>query len=283
MKKWLGLRWRLAILACSICVGLTGLFLAAESGATEVPSRVFRPQTAVDDHSPSVIVNPSNPESGVDPRGVLQIDDGSAESLFGFTGPGTRQFLFFNRFDSPGPFVLEAIQVLFPTGSDVESGDAIELVVYTDPDGDPANGAELRLSFDAVVQATDGVTFSNYALAEPLDLFEDDDIVLGVINRYFETGTDPELSQPAAVDTTNPESSSYFALWAGDAETPPELATAVEISLLDGIVAGNFLIRGSGRAAPIIAVPTLDSAGLILMLLLLAGAGMRLVARRAES
>ncbi|MEO1086982.1 MAG: hypothetical protein AAFY88_22330, partial [Acidobacteriota bacterium] len=206
--------------------------------------------------------------------------DGTAEGVFGFTGPGTRQFLFFNRFESPGPFVLESVQALFPAGTEIEAGNAVQLAIYTVPRGAPADVAELRLLSDELVQATDGVTFSTFPLTRPLELLDSDDVLIGVINRYYATGSQPEETRPAAIDTTQPRSSSFFALWAGDAADPPELSDAIEISPLDGLIAANFMIRGDGRPAPVVDIPTLSTTGTLLMLGVLLAAGLRLLSAR---
>ncbi len=202
----------------------------------------------------------------------LVIDDDSAESVFGFSGAGTREFIWFNRFAAPGfPFALDEVWALFPTSTDVEPGDAVEVVVYVDTDGDPTNGAHLVASFDDVVQVTDGATFSIFQVPGELDLPSTGDILIGGINRFYETGADPLNTLPAALDTTGSEGRSYYARWVADPPDLPDLQEATEIVLLDGPVAGNFMIRGFGR--PVFAVPTLGEVGLLLLALLLASAG----------
>ena len=176
----------------------------------------------------------------------LVIDDDSAEGAFGFVGGSARQFLWFNRFDDPGPFALEEIWVLFPAGTDVTVGDAVQLVVFVDPDGDPTNGATLLDTYDVVVQATDGNTFSIYPLAPRLLKSTPGDVLIGVVNRYFSTGVDPPPTVPAAFDSTATQNQSFFALWPGDPPDPPDLGTADSVNLLAGAAAGNFMIRGFG-------------------------------------
>jgi hypothetical protein len=200
----------------------------------------------------------------------LVIDDDSAEAVFGLDGASARQFLWFNRFDNPGSggFRLEEIWVLFPAGGNVPVGGSIELVVLLDPDGDPANGATLLASYADVVQVADGNTFSIYTIPS-LAINDPGDILIGVVNRYFQTGIDPPPTRPAAFDVNVSQDRSYFALWAGDAPSPPDLSTATLVDLLGGAAAGNFMIRGFGIGAPVVEVPTLSHWALVLMALVL--------------
>lgn len=205
----------------------------------------------------------------------LVLDDGVDEGVFGLVGANARQFLWFNRFANPGPFVLEEIWVLVPSGTNAAVGEALQLVVYLDPDGDPANGAQLLAAYDEVIQTVDGITFSVFPLSPPLTVDGAGDVLIGAVNRYFQTGVDPPPTEPAALDTTASQNRSYFALWAGDAPDPPDLATATVVDVLDGAVTGNFLIRGFGSGLPpsIGDIPVLGGAGLALLAALLGLAG----------
>lgn len=225
--------------------------------------------------------NPPLPDPGTFPIQLVH-DDGMAEGVFGFAGNTARQFLWLNRFTSPGPFRLDEIWVLFPAGMDVPVGGAVQLVVYRDPDGDPSTGAALVASYDEVVQVADGSTFSVYPL-DPQPTFSGGggEILIGVVNRFFNTGVDPPPTQPAALDDTVSQDRSYFALWAGDPPDPPDLATATVVDVLDGTISGNFLIRGFGTRSQLIDVPALGGAGLALLAALLGLAGAGLVRRRS--
>jgi hypothetical protein len=226
--------------------------------------------------APTVDAIPPLPDPSLYPI-QLVIDDDSAEGTFGFLGGNARQFLWFNRFDEPGFFALEEIWVLFPAGTDIVPGQAIELVVFVDPDGDPTNGAQILATFDDVVQVADGVTFSVYTFPHVLKLTAGD-VLIGVINRYFNTGVDPPPTLPAAFDSTATQNQSYFALWAGDPPDPPDLATATSISLFAGAAEGNFMIRGFGIPEAVI-VPTVGGAGLAALATLLALAGVFVLLR----
>ncbi len=201
----------------------------------------------------------------------LVLDDDGAEGVFGLAGGTARQFLWFNRFASPGAFTLEEIWVLFPSGMDVPTGGDVQLAVYLDPDGDPTNGAQLLATYDdATVQVADGNTFSVYPLDPPVQIIEPGDVLIGAVNRFFMPG-DPPPTLPAALDTTASLDSSYFALWSDDADDPPELDTAIVIDVLDGTISGNFMIRGFGRLIEAPIIPTLSQWSLLLLAALIAG------------
>ncbi|MCP4223369.1 MAG: hypothetical protein GY773_08520, partial [Actinomycetia bacterium] len=147
----------------------------------------------------------------------LVLDDGTAEGTIGVGGAAAQQFLWFNRF-TPGlapPFLLEEIHVLFPPGRNIMVGDVVDLVVYLDPDGDPTNGADLMATIPETVQADDGITFSVYPLASPVLIEDPGDVLIGVIDRWVQSGVDPP-TQPAALDTSPSQARSWIAVWTGD-------------------------------------------------------------------
>ncbi len=213
----------------------------------------------------------------------LVLDDDGAEGVFGFSGGSARQFLWLNHFAGPGPFKLEEIWVLFPSGMDVPEGGDVQLAVYLDPDGDPATGARLLATYDQTIQAVDGNTFSVYPLDPPVNILDSGDVLIGVVNRYFTTDDDPPPTLPAALDTTDSQDRSYFALWADDPPEQPDLDTAIVVDLLDGNVSGNFMIRGFGRPFGVPFIPTMGGFGLALLAALLGLAGLMLVRRRVSS
>lgn len=218
--------------------------------------------------------NPPLPDPSVYPVQMV-LDDDNAEGVFGFSGSTARQFLWFNRFASPGPFELQEIWVLFPGPGDVPIGGAIELAVYLDPDGDPTNGAQLLGTFPGTVQAANGDDFSIYTLAAPLTIMDTGDVLIGVVNRYFTAGTPPP-TQPAALDITTSQDRSYFAVWSGDVPASPELGTAIVVELLDGQISGNFMIRGFGRQLQLPGIPTLSWWGLFLFIAVVTAVGVLL-------
>lgn len=210
----------------------------------------------------------------------LVLDDDSAEGVFGILGGTARQFLWFNSFASPGDFRLEEIWVLFPDGPDVPLGGDVQLAVFQDPDGDPTNGAQLLATYDETIQVVDGTTFSVYELDPPLDFQGGGDLLVGVVNRYYQTGIDPPPTEPAAVDTTASQGRSYFALWSGDAPADLALGDAILIDVLADTSAGNHMIRAFGGSTPAIDVPTLGGAGLLLLIAALGLGGFALIRRR---
>ena len=212
----------------------------------------------------------------------LIVDDDSSEGQFGIGGAAAEQFLWFNRFDRPTPlnYDLEEIWVLFPPGPNLAVGEPIQLVVYVDPDSDPTNGAELLATFDEIIQEVDGVTFSVYPLDPPVAIQTAGDLLIGVVNRFVESGvTGP--TEPAALDVTASMGRSWVAIWSTDPPLEPALPPDLFIDLVDVFVAGNWMIRGFGSPRPILEVPTLSRLGLTMLAGLLAAGGWFLSRRRS--
>ena len=201
----------------------------------------------------------------------LVLDDGVAEGRFGVGTANARQFLWFNHF-SPGlDLELEEIWVLFPGGGEVLVGDAIDLVVYRDPDGDPTNGATLLATVGETVRHADGTTFSIYELA-PGIVTGGDDVYLGVIPRFIESGISPP-TLPATLDQSASQMRSWVAVWSGDPPGDPHLPPDGQIHRIDDFVPGNWMIRGLGRPRGVTEVPALGGWGLGLLAVLLMAAG----------
>lgn len=234
----------------------------------------------VDRSEPAIEATPPLPTPAEYPV-QLVLDDDTWESLLGVGGSTAEQFLWFNRFASPGPFTLEQIWVLFPAGETL-AGDDIQLAVYRDTDSDPSNGAELVATYGAEVQVADGNTFSVYDLtASPTEVPGGGEVWIGVINRWVTPGVTP-VSAPATIDTDSDAGASAFATWTGSPPDPPDLATAISIRQLTNTPgAGNFLIRAFGTAVPTVEVPVLDHAGLALFAVLLTAAAFGIFFRRA--
>jgi hypothetical protein len=209
---------------------------------------------------------------------TLGLDDGSIETVVGLNSASAAyQFLWFNRFTPPAgdfPFRLETIAVAFVSGSGVNIGDAIQLIVYTDPDGDPSNGAMLLATFNETVQALD--TFSTYNLSPPVILNRPGDVLIGVVNRFVISGVTP-IGYTATLDTTASQGRSWVAIWNADPPDPPTLPTDLPggMVIIDSIgpgFAGNWLIRGSGTRISTPA-PVLSPWGLGTLIALLAALG----------
>jgi hypothetical protein len=211
----------------------------------------------------------------------LVLDDDNAEGSFGVGGVTARQYLWFQRF-SPiaSDFDLAEIWVLFPPDPEISPGAAVQLVVYEDTDGDPTTGAELLFAVDEVVQAADGTTFSVYPLPVSVPIRGGVDVLIGVINRFVETGVTP-LNQPSALDTTDSQNRSWVATWTGDPPDPPVFPPDQSLFLVDDVVAGNWMIRGFGVAPNPVDIPTLSTLSLGLLALLLGVAAAVRLRRRS--
>lgn len=191
-----------------------------------------------------IVAQPSAaPEGG--PINLI-LDDGTVDTSIGDGG----QFIWLNRFTPNAadfPFELDQISVVFgATG--VAAGDAVELLVWedTDGDGDPGTGAVLLASYNDVVQVADGATFSVYALAAPVQLNGPGDVLVGVVNRAsFEGAGD----FPAALDQTASQVRSWAASYlAGDVPNNPTLPGDEQWGTIDSFgFPGNWLVRASGQ------------------------------------
>jgi hypothetical protein len=208
----------------------------------------------------------------------LMIDDDSSESDLGVVtsnGAG-KQFLWFNQFATTGfPIQIEEIWVLFPPGDNISVGNQVQLVVFSDPDLDPSNGATFIAGYDVTIQVVDGVTFSVYEIDPPLQIDTEGDVLVGVVNRFVTSGV-TSTTQPAAIDTTASQGRSWLAIWNSDPPDPPTLPADGLNDLVDRFEPGNWMIRAFGEATqpqPLPAIPTMGRAGLVVLVVLLAVAG----------
>ena len=210
----------------------------------------------------------------------LVLDDNTAESAVGVFGAASRQFLWFNQFAAVGEVEIEEIWIFFPTGQGVSAGDAIQLVIYEDADGDPANGATLLFTLDTTVQVANGIDFSIYPIA-PTEV--SGDALVGVIPRFIQSGVTPPVS-PAALDVNATQSSSYLAFWLGDPPAAPTLPTDDDTVLVDALITGggNWTIRAFGATVPS-EIPVMSPAGLAVLSLLLATAAFLILRQRRPS
>jgi hypothetical protein len=211
----------------------------------------------------------------------LVLDDDSAEGTVGVAGATARQFLWFNRFSPGGAFDLEETWVLFPAGDNMAVGAAIQIAIYQDTDGNPANGATLLGAFDETIQAVDGNTFSIYST--PVSFDGTGDVLIGVVPRFIVSGV-TTATGPAAIDTQASQGRSWLAVWSTDPPNPPVLTPLPDVSLatVDGFLPGNWLIRGFGTPPPVVTVPTVGEYGMILLALSLALAAAFVLGRRGR-
>ncbi len=211
----------------------------------------------------------------------LILDDESSEGSFGVGSATSEQFLWFNRFDRPSflNIDLREIWVLFLPGPNMAVGDEVELVVYLDPDSNPANGAELLATIDETIQVLDGTTFSVYSIEPPIPIIAPGDILIGVVNRFVESGSTGPTT-PAALDTSSSHGRSWIAIWERDPPPDPILPPDLFIETIDGFVPGNWMIRGFGSHRSVVEVPALSWLGIGVLALLLGALGILLLQRR---
>ena len=206
----------------------------------------------------------------------LFLDDGSWEGSVGFTG---EQFLWFNQFSlAAGAFELQEVSVLFPSGTGLFVGNAVQIAVWHDADNDPANGATLLTSFDSTIQSVNGTTFSVYPVAPAIVTPSEGNLLVGVINRYVVGGV-PAATSPAAIDTTSPNGRSWYATWTTDPPDPPALPSDDATGLIDPFVAGNWMIRADGLLEGR-GIPSQTPVGIAILIGALAVAGGLLISRR---
>lgn len=179
----------------------------------------------------------------------LVVDDGAHEHNLGLVFNGfAYQFLWLNRFTPAAnefPFTLEEIRILFDGSGDVSVGQAIDLAVYQDADGNPANGATLLGVIHDSIKAVDGTTWSVYTLASPIEVSGPGDVLIGVVNRYVLDGVSL-ASYPAAIDTTTPQSRSWVGWWIDIPPDPPVLPPDMTFEVITSPYSGNWMIRGYG-------------------------------------
>lgn len=190
---------------------------------------------------------PKTPDGAIS----LVLDDGSVENNIGVGAGGyDYQFIWLNRFTpSPTnfPFNLEQIQVFFDSSIGVNAGDAIDLVVYQDADGDPSNGATWLATYNGVVQAVYGTTWSIYDLPSPLLITGPGDVLIAAINRYAVSGVS-QATFPAALDTNTSQQRSWAGWWNVDPPDPAILPPNAVFDLIDNFgFAGNCMVRGYGN------------------------------------
>lgn len=183
----------------------------------------------------------SMPDGG--PNFVL--DDGTAEDTLGLTSGG--QFIWFNRFTpAPAdlPFDLTQVEVMFTTAGNVNVGEAVDIYIYTDPDGDPSNGATFAGSETGVtIQVLDA--FSTYTLSPAIPITAAGDVLVMVVNR----DSNAAGQYPAAFDASSSQGRSWLGLGSGAPADPPVLPAATMGTVDSFGFPSNFMIRASGVPA----------------------------------
>jgi hypothetical protein len=203
----------------------------------------------------STLLEPDSASRMLEATALLQLDDGSYEGSLGVGG--TREFLFLNRFTPDTglfPFDLNEIWAGFPSATGVEVGDDVDLVVYEDADGNPANGATFRARYSVTILALDA--WNAYGLTTPLTMAGPGDVLIGVIARET-PGSD---YFPAALDGTLSQQRSWVGMWStSPPPNPPNLPADYSFGLVDSFgYPGNWLVRGYGEtlgSSPVLSWP----------------------------
>jgi hypothetical protein len=211
-------------------------------------SQASRPVALVVDSVPAegTIATLALPDDAVN----LMLDDGTVETAIGLNSPSAAyQFLWFNRFTpAPAefPFQLNQIDIFFTANSNAVVGDAIDLVVYQDLDGDPSNGAEWLKTYPVTIQVIPGLNSYDIS-ADPVYFSGPGDVFIGAIDRWVVSGVTPP-NFPAAQDATLSQQRSWVASWLADPPDPALLPSDDLYNLIDDFgLAGNWVIRGYGE------------------------------------
>jgi hypothetical protein len=193
-----------------------------------------------------ILAGPWQPNGDVS----LVLDDGSMEDSVGVNSSAAAfQFIWLNRFTpapSSFPFMLDTVSVFWPTGQ-VATGNAMQIVVYEDTDGDgnPQNAA-LLYAQDVTVQTVGA--WNDYALTTPVALIGPGDVLIGFIDRFVNSGVTPP-NYPAALDETSSVARSWVGWWNADPPNPPALPPNSTFDTIDDLgIPGNWMIRGSGTS-----------------------------------
>jgi len=227
--------------------------------ALPLPAAADRSTARMVEALPTSKASSKTPRPPLAPRDAIDLvlDDGSVETNLGLTSGPTGvsyQFIWLNRFTpdpAAFPLTLQQIQVFFDAGGQGASpGDAIDLVVYRDADGNPANGATWLDTVNTTVQAADGTNWSIYNLDPAVTISEPGDVLIAVINRYVNSGATP-ASYPAALDESASQQRSWVGWWAaGDPPDPALLPPTDTFTLVDSLgLPGNWLIRAYGQSS----------------------------------
>jgi subtilisin-like proprotein convertase family protein len=178
------------------------------------------------------------------------VDDGVGENSIGLTNGG--QFLWLNRF-TPGagdfPIQLQQVDVMFeyPGGtSGVNVGELVDIYLYEDADGNPANGAVFKGSLlNQAVEAVNGTTWSTFPLPAAVTFNGPGDILIAVVNR---TAGVTAGTFPATIDQTSSQVRSWIGLGTGATTNPPTLPPATFGTVDSFGFAGNMMVRGFGES-----------------------------------
>jgi hypothetical protein len=183
----------------------------------------------------------------------LTLDDGTAEDGIGLIDGG--QLLWLNRFTpAPGdfPFTLTEIQLLTITASNCTPTDIVDFYVWTDADGNPANGATL---VGSLLNQPIGALNQFNSFATNIDVVGPGDVLIGVVSRTCAI----EDNYPAAIDMNTSQGRSWIGFYGEFPPIPPAnppVLPATTFGTIDSFgFPGNWLLRGIGETGPVCDAP----------------------------
>lgn len=202
-------------------------------------------------------IAPAAPQATV----TLALDDGSHEGYYNLGTSVSFQYIWMNRFTPAAgefPFNLEQIWVMYDDPQGVlQAGDAIDLAVYQDADGDPSNGATLLAVYHTSALAVDGVNWSVYNLSPALAISGPGDVLIAAINRYVVDGVTP-VSYAATMDTSSSQGRAWRGWWILEPPDPPALPPDLFFAPFNvgDPFTGSWMIRGYGNTTGTVPTPT---------------------------
>ena len=221
-------------------VGTWSLTLGTPSSSGPYMPLAIRP--AIGPTAPAITVAPPS-------LAITLAPDVTGSQTFDIGNTG-EQIIWFNRFTpAPAtfPFSLTQVQTLFRAADGAAVGQTFDVEIYTDADGDPANGAALAGSLlGQSITALE--TCQTYNLAAPLLLNGPGDVLVAVVNGTVGVTA---ATFPASIDQTASQLRSWVGFYgASPVPSPPPLpvtGTGARYGTIDSFwFAGNWMIRGLG-------------------------------------
>ncbi|RJP30954.1 MAG: Ig-like domain repeat protein [Phycisphaerales bacterium] len=172
---------------------------------------------------------------------VVSLDDDVPDRAIGDAG----QFVWFNRF-TPDSYPFELSEVWAQFGdNNVHVGDAVDIVIHADVDGDgnPGTGAEHVATYSVRILERGAYKWNKYPINPHLVLPGPGDVLIGLVNR---SGREGFRDFPAQLDQTRTQRRSWVASYArGDVPDPPYYPADEQWDRIDAFgYPGNWLIRG---------------------------------------
>jgi len=157
--------------------------------------------------------------------------------------------LWLNRFTpdpADYPITITSISTIFGDGAGWNApGDHINVYIYTDADGNPANGADVAGAYVGYTMPAPANSFTTIALPVPIVVNGPGDVLIALTNPAPDIG-----ARPASADTGPFAGRSWIARF-NDPGVAPELGLIGLVQSPVGVpgLTGNWLIRASGTNA----------------------------------